>query len=143
MALTPAQASNPDSLANIGQEEQLPSYTWYFDLKEKVLSGTCDGKTAVMQSIYLTLFTDRYKWLIHDWDYGHELASLFGMPLTYVIPEIERLVKEALIRDDRIDDVFNFHFEQGNDRVSLFVSFDGKPNIDNDVIHIDKIEVVV
>ena len=143
MALTPAQASNPDSLANIGQEEQLPSCTWYFDLKEKVLSGTCDGKTAVMQSIYLTLFTDRYKWLIHDWDYGHELASLFGMPLTYVIPEIERLVKEALIRDDRIDDVFNFHFEQGNDRVSLFVSFDVKTNIDNDVIHIDKFEVVV
>ena len=143
MALTPAQASNPDSLANIGQEEQLPSYTWYFDLKEKVLSGTCDGKTAVMQSIYLTLFTDRYKWLIHDWDYGHELASLFGMPLTYVIPEIERLVKEALIRDDRIDDVFNFHFEQGNDRVSLFVSFDVKANIDNDVIHIYKFEVVV
>ena len=143
MALTPAQASNPDSLANIGQEEQLPSYTWYFDLKEKVLSGTCDGKTAVMQSIYLTLFTDRYKWLIHDWDYGHELASLFGMPLTYVIPEIERLVKEALIRDDRIDYVFNFHFEQGNDRVSLFVSFDVKTNIDNDIIHIDKFEVVV
>ena len=143
MALTPAQASNPDSLANIGQEEQLPSYTWYFDLKEKLLSGTCDGKTAVMQSIYLTLFTDRYKWLIHDWDYGHELASLFGMPLTYVIPEIERLVKEALIRDDRIDDVFNFHFEQGNDRVSLFVSFDVKTNIDNDIIHIDKFEVVV
>ena len=143
MALTPAQASNPDSLANIGQEEQLPSYTWYFDLKEKVLSGTCDGKTAVMQSIYLTLFTDRYKWLIHDWDYGHELASLFGMPLTYVIPEIERLVKEALIRDDRIDDVFNFHFEQGNDRVSLFVSFDVKTNIHNDIIHIDKFEVVV
>ena len=143
MALTPAQASNPDSLANIGQEEQLPSYTWYFDLKEKVFSGTCDGKTAVMQSIYLTLFTDRYKWLIHDWDYGHELASLFGMPLTYVIPEIERLVKEALIRDDRIDDVFNFHFEQGNDRVSLFVSFDVKTNIDNDIIHIDKFEVVV
>ena len=143
MALTPAQASNPDSLANIGQEEQLPSYTWYFDLKEKVLIGTCDGKTAVMQSIYLTLFTDRYKWLIHDWDYGHELASLFGMPLTYVIPEIERLVKEALIQDDRIDDVFNFHFEQGNGRVSLFVSFDVKTNIDNDVIHIDKFEVVV
>ena len=143
MALTPAQASNPDSLANIGQEEQLPSYTWAFDLKEKVLSGTCDGKTAVMQSIYLTLFTDRYKWLIHDWDYGHELASLFGMPLTYVIPEIERLIKEALIQDDRIDDVFNFHFEQGNDRVSLFVSFDVKTNIDNDVIHIDKFEVVV
>ena len=143
MALTPTQASNPDSLANIGQEEQLPSYTWYFDLKEKVLSGTCDSKTAVMQSIYLTLFTDRYKWLIHDWDYGHELASLFGMPLTYVIPEIERLVKEALIQDDRIDDVFNFHFEQGNDRVSLFVSFDVKTNIDNDVIHIDKFEVVV
>ena len=75
MALTPEQASNPDSLANIGQEEQLPSYTWYFDLKEKVLSGTCDGKTAVMQSIYLTLFTDRYKWLIHDWDYGHERSE--------------------------------------------------------------------
>ena len=65
------------------------------------------------------------------------------MPLTYVIPEIERLVKEALIQDDRIDDVFNFHFEQGNDRVSLFVSFDVKTNIDNDIIHIDKFEVVV
>ena len=143
MALTPTQASNPDSLANIGQEEQLPSYTWAFDLKEKVLSGTCDGKQAVIQAIYLILFTDRFKWVIHEWSYGHELASLFGMPLTYVIPEIERLVKEALTKDDRIDDVYNFHFEQGNDRISLFVSFDVKSNITDDIIHIDKYGVVI
>ena len=65
------------------------------------------------------------------------------MPLTYVIPEIERLVKDALTKDDRIDDVYNFHFEKGNDRVSLFVSFDVKSNITDDIIHIDKYGVVI
>lgn len=143
MALTPQTGDGSGSLVDIEEQEQLPSFTWAFNLKEKVLSGTCDGKQAVVQAIYLILFTDRYKWLIHDWSYGHELASLFGMPLTYVIPEVQRLITEALTQDDRIDSVDNFKFEKGNDRVSLFVSFDVTSNVANDVIHIEKYGVVI
>lgn len=32
-----------------------------------------------------------------------ELKDLFGKPIDYVMPEVERRITEALVQDDRID----------------------------------------
>jgi hypothetical protein len=40
-----------------------------------------------------------------------EIDDLFGMPLPYVVPEVDRRIKEALLMDDRISAVGNFTFE--------------------------------
>ena len=48
---------------------------------------------------------------INDIDYGVEIKNLIGEHLTYVIPELERVIEEALLQDDRIEEVNNFNFE--------------------------------
>ena len=47
----------------------------------------------------------------YSWDYGIELQDLFGEPVTYVCPELERRISEALLWDDRIEDVDDFRFD--------------------------------
>ena len=57
------------------------------------------------------LNTERYQYLIYSWDYGVELLDLFGEPISYVCPELERRITEALLQDDRIEEVDGFEFE--------------------------------
>lgn len=49
---------------------------------------------------------------MYSWDYGIETKDLIGEKSTYVIPELERVIKEALLQDDRIEDVEDFIFKQ-------------------------------
>ena len=60
---------------------------------------------------YCILNTERYDYLIYSWNYGVEIKNLIGEHLTYVIPELERVIEEALLQDDRIEEVNNFNFE--------------------------------
>lgn len=78
--------------------------------KERIIR-TCDSLEAVQQTVYKILNTERYKYLIYSWNYGIELEDLFGQPVTYACPEIERRVTEALLQDDRITGVDNFEFD--------------------------------
>lgn len=75
------------------------------------ISGYVDGLEAVKQAVYLILGTERYKFNIYSWDYGVELVDLIGKPMPYVMSELPRRIKEALIQDDRIKDVVDFEFE--------------------------------
>ena len=47
---------------------------------------------------------------MYSWDYGVELADLFGEPVSYVCPELERRITEALLQDGRIEGVDGFSF---------------------------------
>lgn len=87
-----------------------PSKQHRMDLDRSLILGTCDGLDAVKQSIFKILNTERYAYLIYSWNYGIELTDLYGQPLMYVCPEIERRVKEALLQDDRITGVDDFEF---------------------------------
>lgn len=81
------------------------------------LSGYVDGLEAVAQTVYITLSTERYKFIIYSWDHGIELVDLFGKPIPYVISELPRRIKDALIQDDRITDVVDFKFEKNGKRL--------------------------
>jgi phage baseplate assembly protein W len=63
------------------------------------------------QVIFKILNTERYDYVIYSWNYGIELSDLFGKPVMYACPEIERRVKEALTQDDRIKSVDSFEFD--------------------------------
>ena len=90
----------------------LPSRS--FRLRETAaVAGSVDGLDAVRQSVRLILSVERYHWLIHSWQYGVELSDLFGKPLSYALPEIERRIREALLQDDRVSDVRDFTFTKG------------------------------
>lgn len=88
-----------------------PSYTYKLDTKTNTIVDHCDGLEAIKQAIYKILNTERYDYPIYSQDYGIELEELIGEPTSYVIPELERRIIDALSIDDRIIEVYNFEFE--------------------------------
>lgn len=89
----------------------LPSKQYKMDLAKNRIFDFCDGLEAVKQTVFKILNTERYAYLIYSWDYGIELVDLYGKSPMYVCPELERMIKEALLQDDRITDVTDFEFD--------------------------------
>ncbi|MGE7623612.1 DUF2634 domain-containing protein [Viridibacillus sp. NPDC096237] len=100
-------------------EEQQTSRTYKLDLVRKRVTGYTDGLDAVEQFIYKAIGTERYDHLIYTWDYGAEIAKLFGQPIPYVYSELKRLITEALTHDDRIDSVDAFSFTHKRNKVAV------------------------
>ncbi|MCW0882452.1 DUF2634 domain-containing protein [Clostridioides difficile] len=93
---------------NVRQE---PSKTFKLNMERNKVDGICDDVEALKQTIFLILNTERYEHLIYSRNYGVELNDLIGEPISYVIPELERRITEALIQDDRIENIDNFEFQ--------------------------------
>ena len=111
----------PDSINDVVADVdtwQQPSYTFRLNYETNgQVNGYCDELEAVRQPIYKILNTERYQYLIYSWNYGIELADLFGQPIPYVYAEIQRRITEALLQDDRITDVYDFDFSNNSDDV--------------------------
>lgn len=107
--------------ANLEVKSQ-PSKQHMMILDGNQIVGTCDKLDSVRQAVFKILSTERYEYLIYSWNYGIELKDLFGKSPTYVCPEIERRVKEALLQDDRITSVTDFEFDTSK-RGVVSVSF--------------------
>lgn len=98
-------------LQKVAGLQKQPSRNYKMQISEKRISGICDGIEAMKQVIYKILHTQRYQYAAYSWNYGIELWDLFGMPVSYVCPELERRIKEALLQDDRITAVQDFSFD--------------------------------
>lgn len=103
--------NNEDRLTPDYEVVEQPTHTYKLERDKNRMRGYTDTQEAMKQAIYKILHTERYKHEIYSWNYGIELRDLFGQPLPYVYPEIERRVTEALLADDRITDVKDFTFE--------------------------------
>ncbi len=90
-----------------------PTLTWGLNLQEgdDRVRGQTDNLAAMRQAVCKIINTERYHWLIYSYNYGVELADLFGQPVSYVCPEIERRISEALLADKRIIGVSGFVFD--------------------------------
>lgn len=106
---------NDDLLVDI-EINKLPSLTYEIKICKDKMGNYVDGIEAIKQSIYHIINTERYQYLIYSWNYGVELADLFGKPIAYCYPEIKRRITEALLQDDRIESVdsFEFSYSKGN-----------------------------
>ena len=98
-----------------------PTKTYKMDLNRLRVRGYVSGQDAMQQAIYKILHTERYQYIMYSWNYGISLKDLFGQPISYVLPELERRITEALTWDDRIDSVDDFEFETS--RGTVHVSF--------------------
>jgi hypothetical protein len=108
-----------------------PSRTYKIDFERGRIVGFCDGLEALKQAIYLILNTERYEHAIYSWNYGSELKSFIGIDKAILESEYKRLIKEALIQDDRIDNVDNFIFSYGKDSVTIkFTVFSNLGDLD-------------
>lgn len=95
------------TLTKIMRPIEQPSRTWRLDLQRGTVGGKIDGLDAVRQAVFKVLQTERYRYDIYSVDYGHELATLIGGDPLYVQSEVLRMIREALLQDDRIHAVEN------------------------------------
>lgn len=103
--------TNDILLNNIEEAAEQTSKTYFLNIEKNTISTICDGIEAMKQAIYCILNTERFEHLIYSWNYGIELKHLIGENTTFAIPELERVIKEALLQDTRILEVNNFEFE--------------------------------
>lgn len=100
-------------------ETQIPSKDYELNIPNSKINGIVEGLEELKQAIYFILNTERYEYLIYSWDYGVELKDLIGQPYSYVIPETERRITEALIQDDRVNAVTDFNFERNKNKLHV------------------------
>ncbi|MEH6944776.1 DUF2634 domain-containing protein [Bacillus sp. JJ722] len=126
MALTPDNVTEllDDYLAEEEEGQAIePSKTYRinFDGTNR-LTGMVDDLDAVKQFSRKALITSRSHFLIYTDDYGCELEDLIGQDVTdaFLESEVPRMVREALIYDDRIIEVNNIRLRREGD--ALFVA---------------------
>lgn len=103
----------PSTTAFLEQDFEIteqPTHTYKMNLESNLIRGYTDGQEAMKQAIYKILNTERYQYVMYSWNYGIKLLDLYGEPVSYVCPELERRITEALTWDDRIQSVDNFEF---------------------------------
>lgn len=102
-----------------------PSRTYALNFDTGEVGGIIDGESAIRQAIRKAIMTARFRYLIYGYEhlYGCELEDLIGqdLPIELLNAEVPRLISEALLVDDRIEDVYNFTIERKGD--GLYVSF--------------------
>jgi hypothetical protein len=124
MALLPAISEEVVEDFEYAEEPSL-TYKMRVDLENGMAGqvvGYVDGREAVEQAVYKVLNTERGEQEIYYGQYGVEIDDLFGKPIPYVVPEVDRRIKDCLLQDDRITAVGNFKFDLPKKGV-LHVSF--------------------
>lgn len=99
----------------------LESSKTYRVLNGRVI-GWIDNKQALRQAVEKLLHTERFMYEIYTDEYGIELQSLIGASFELVEAEISRIIKEALLVDERIVEVTDIT-AQKIDSTSLLITF--------------------
>ncbi|MCJ0586501.1 DUF2634 domain-containing protein [Enterococcus cecorum] len=99
----------------------LESSKTYRVLNGRVI-GWIDNKQALRQAVEKLLHTERFMYEIYTDEYGIELQGLIGASFELVEAEISRIIKEALLVDERIVEVTDIT-AQKIDSTSLLIMF--------------------
>ena len=91
--------------------EEQPTYTYKMNLQSDSVRGYADELEAMKQAVYKILLTERFQYIMYSGNYGIETLDLYGQHISYVCPELERRITEALLWDERIQSVDNFEFD--------------------------------
>lgn len=103
------------------QPEPVIESSLTYQVENGRILGRIDSLAAVKQAVIKILLTDRFIFEIYSDQYGNDLNELIGKDIPFVKTAVENVIKEALLSDDRIDDVTIDNIEQ-TDRQTLSVS---------------------
>lgn len=95
----------PGMSMKVQEAPEIPTRTFRLDLKEGRIGGYVDELAAVKQAAMIALLSERFKTRIYGPQYGSELDSIIGWQdatRDLIEAEIDRAVRDALIRDSRI-----------------------------------------
>lgn len=102
-----------------------PSLSYRLDIDKERVRKYVDNIESIKQAIYKILSTERYTYIAYDWQYGIELNDLIGQSKSLVKAVLPDRIKEALLVDDRIENVLDFSFEDIS-KTELIVIFNVK-----------------
>ncbi|MBE9390003.1 DUF2634 domain-containing protein [Vagococcus salmoninarum] len=102
----------------MAEEIAVPTRTY------KVINGRVAGfveeQEAMEQAIEKVLSTERFAFEIYTESYGVEFSDLIGEQLDLVRAEVERVITEAIIVDDRVLSIENFLIiKERKDRITV------------------------
>lgn len=126
-------------LATNPNKEEWTSQTWEIDWENnRLLSKRINGKEAVAQGALVALSVDYLKYPIFSDRFGSEFYKFIGQDRELLKCNAERLVKEALAPDLRIDRITNFEMRD-IDKNTVEISFtiectDGEVDMDWEVL---------
>lgn len=100
-----------------------PSFTHKMLIDEERVIGYTDGFEAIKQFIYKCINTEKGIYPIYP-SFGVKKRDLFGKPKNYAFVVLTRRITDALMLDDRIDDVYDFRYhEELSKDLNLGMSF--------------------
>jgi len=97
------------------EAEQQPGQTYLLDPFSGRIAGRIDGIRALKQAVYKIINTERFRHEVYSADYGTEMQMLVGADEGYIRSEFPRRLREALLQDDRIQDVTDFEVTVSSD----------------------------
>lgn len=113
-----------------------PTKTYRLNFNGKPSKGMLNGIEAMKQAIYLILNCERFQYEMFSWDYGIELADLIGQQNDgFLRSQLKNAITEALLQDDRITEVTDFHFnKEGQNLRVFFTAITTEGNVDSEFL---------
>lgn len=102
-----------------GKSRAMGDVTWNLEKMSEKMSGM----DSLCQSIRLALEVPRYHYPIYSWQYGSELETLIGSSFEDVSEKAPAMIRDALLRDDRIQSVDGFVVAPSQQRGAADISF--------------------
>ena len=103
-----------------GASRKMGDVTWNLD----EMSGTkISSLDSLCQAIRVMLEVPRYRYPIYSWQYGSELDTLIGSGFSDVQQKAPTMIRDALLRDDRIDEVDSFTVSRTQQRDATDITF--------------------
>ena len=119
---------DPEEVTEVINETPMAlEWAWDFEEEEfRTRNGRMylvEGKEAVKIWLWKIFKTIRFRELIYNWDYGHELDELIGLGFTegYLNSEAERYVREAIEYNliDYVTDIEDFEVDFKGSKLSI------------------------
>ena len=102
------------------EEAVLPSRTYH--VYDGRILGHIDGIDAMAQAVEKILRTELFAYVIYGPNYGVELERLVGEEMDFIEADLERTITDALLADDRIEEISDFELFQ-TDKHTLMCEF--------------------
>ena len=97
---------------------------------------------ALAQAVMKALLTPRYAYGIYSPDYGADFDDLMGQPYPVVVADIERVVAEAVLADERVADVFDVLVERHPDDTGAVVVTFSVEDRNGDILRVPSLVVM-
>lgn len=116
----------PDIQASVKQSLEVPKeFELDLDKMQIILRdgqpGIVEGLPAIKIWIYKTLRTQRFRYDVYTWDYGHEFETLIGstLPKEAMPAKAQQMLRDALMVNPYITDIKDVTAKVLSDKIDI------------------------